>query len=101
MNTGCFCFHFYVYFGSLVVYPVIWIRYASCEYRSSSSLLRDPSLINQCKITKFPCDEKLHLRSCNWLQTKQKGPPLHRGYGKKRGRGKKERYERQGKMKKQ
>lgn len=39
-------------------------------------MFRDPALINQCKITKLPWDEKLLLRSCNWLLTKQKGPAL-------------------------
>lgn len=75
-------------FGSHVAYPVIWIRYASCGYRSFNSLFRDLSLINQCKITKLPWDEKLRLRSRNWLLTKQKGPALHRVFGREGGRAK-------------
>lgn len=81
-------------FDNHVAYPVIWIRYASCGYRSFNSLFRDPSLINQCKITELPWDEKLHLRSCNWLLTKQKGPAPYLGReGRRQGKGKRKRGE--------
>lgn len=48
-------------------------------------MFRDPGLINQCKITKLPWDEKLRLRSCNWLLTKQKVPALPWVFGRGRG----------------
>lgn len=89
MNTECFSFPFFTNFDNHVAYPVTWIGYASCVHRSFNSFFGDPSFINQCKITKLPWDEKLHLRSCNWLLTKQKGPVLHRvfGEGERQGKG--------------
>lgn len=48
-------------------------------------MFRDPGLINQCKITKLPWDEKLRLRSCNWPLTKQKVPALPWVFGRGRG----------------
>lgn len=99
MNIECSCFHFFMNFDNHVAYPVIWIRYASRGCRSFNNLFRDPSLINQCKITKLPWDKKLHLRSCNWLLTEQKGPALHRVFGREGGRAKA--GERKGKKKKQ